>query len=79
MRVLLFARARDLAQADSIDVAIPAGSTVGDLRRRLSEQYPRLAGLVDRCAIAVNNEYAEDAAPLPTNAEVALVPPVSGG
>ena len=40
MRVLLFARARDLAQADSIDVAIPTGSTVGDLRRRLAEQYP---------------------------------------
>ena len=79
MRVLLFARARDLAGGASIEVALPAGVTVGELRRRLAEQHPRLAGLVDRCAIAVNNEYAEDAAPLPTNAEVALVPPVSGG
>jgi sulfur-carrier protein len=79
MRVLLFARARELAGADTLEVALTAGATVRDLRQQLGLLCPRLAGLVDRCAIAVNNEYADDSAALPVNAEVALLPPVSGG
>jgi molybdopterin converting factor subunit 1 len=79
MRVLLFARARDLAGADVLDVSLTSGATVRDLRRQLGLQCPRLSALIDRCAIAVNNEYADDATPLAVNAEVALVPPVSGG
>lgn len=79
MRVLLFARARELAGADAVDVVLPAAATVGDLRRRLAEQCPRMAGLVNRSAVAVNGEYGDDALTLPANAEVALVPPVSGG
>ena len=79
MRVLLFARARDLAGTDMLEVDIPANATVGDLRRNLRERCPRLGNLLERSAIAVNNEYAQDAMPLPANAEVALLPPVSGG
>ncbi len=79
MRVLLFARARDLAGAHTLDIALPAAATVGDLRRCLADQCPRLAGLVARSALAVNGDYADDALPLPANAEVAVVPPVSGG
>ena len=79
MRVLLFARAREIAAADAIEVVLPVAATVGDLRRRLAEQCPRIAGLATRSAIAVNGEYGDDALTLPANAEVALVPPVSGG
>jgi molybdopterin converting factor small subunit len=79
MRVLLFARARDLAGAPVVEVELEPGSTVGDLRRRLLEGYPVLAGLAARSAIAVNHGYADDGLVLPANAEVALVPPVSGG
>ena len=79
MKVRLFARARDLARADSIAVDVPAGATVGELRRRIGEAYPALAKLLGRSALAVNDEFADDALPLPVNAEVALLPPVSGG
>jgi len=79
MRVLLFARARELAGADALDVALAAGATVGELRQRLGLQCPRLADFAKRCAIAVNHEFADDDAPLPINAEIALLPPVSGG
>ena len=79
MRVLLFARARELAGSGHVDVDLPAAATVADLRRCLAQQCSRLAGLAARSAIAVNGDYADDAAPLPANAEVALVPPVSGG
>jgi molybdopterin synthase catalytic subunit len=79
VRVRLFARARDLARADAVVLDLPGGATAGDLRRRLAEQHPALRGLLERSALAVNNEFAEDALALPYDAEVALLPPVSGG
>jgi molybdopterin converting factor subunit 1 len=79
MTVRLFARARDLVGADRVTVSLPAGATVGDLRRRLAVDYPALAGLLARSALAVGGEFAHDTDPLPADAEVALLPPVSGG
>jgi molybdopterin converting factor subunit 1 len=77
--VHLFARARDLAGSERLVVELPARATVGDLRRRLAEAHPALQGLLNRSAVAVNNEFAEDGQALPDGAEVALLPPVSGG
>ena len=77
MIVLLFARARDLIGADRIEVA--DAPTVGALRRRLMQDFPRMAGLVAKSAFAIDDEFVEDKAPIPSNAEVALLPPVSGG
>jgi molybdopterin converting factor subunit 1 len=79
MKVRLFARARDLAGADVLDVELPTGATVRELRQRIGVQCPRLAGLLERCAVAVDNEFAEDGLTLPLGAEIALLPPVSGG
>lgn len=79
IQVRLFARARDLAGADRVTLSLSEGATVGDLRRRLAESYPKLAGLLERSAFAVNDEFAEDRQPLPREAEIALLPPVSGG
>jgi molybdopterin converting factor subunit 1 len=77
MTVLLFARARDLLGIDRVE--IDEAATVGDLRRLLTQQYPKLAGLAAISAFAVNNEFASDTTPIPAGAEVALLPPVSGG
>ncbi len=79
MKIRLFARAKDLAAAERIDVDLPPGATVGELRRRIGEQYPALAALLARSALAVNEEFAHDGLTLPVNADVALLPPVSGG
>jgi molybdopterin converting factor subunit 1 len=79
MRVLFFARARDLAGVSGVEMAMPAGTTVGDLRRRLAADYPRLAGLLPDCAIAVDEELAGDDRGVSAAAEVAVLPPVSGG
>jgi molybdopterin converting factor subunit 1 len=81
MKVIVrcFARARDLAGADAVTVDVADGATVGDLRRRLLFLYPALAGLLGRSAFAVNDEFADDTLTLPRDAEVALLPPVSGG
>lgn len=79
VHVRLFARARDLAGSDALCVQLPEGATVADLRRRLATDCPALAPLLERSALAVENEFAEDTHVLSANAEVALLPPVSGG
>jgi molybdopterin converting factor subunit 1 len=79
VRVRLFARARDLAGRQAVFLELPAEATVGEVRRRLAVEYPALEAILGRCALAVNDEFAEDTAALPANAEVALLPPVSGG
>ena len=79
VHVRLFARARDLAGADVLRVELPDSATVADLRRRLAADYPTLSSLLERSALAVENEFAADSLVLPADAEVALLPPVSGG
>jgi molybdopterin converting factor subunit 1 len=79
MKVRLFARARELAGTSEIEVPLPAGATVGELRRQIAQHYPALATLLDRSALAVDDDFADDDLPLPANSEAALIPPVSGG
>ncbi|HET6884192.1 MAG TPA: MoaD/ThiS family protein [Pirellulales bacterium] len=81
MKVLvqMFARAKDLAGGDTVEVTLDDGDTVGSLRRALAEQAPALAAILPHCLFAVNMEYADDRATLPAGASVACIPPVSGG
>ena len=60
-------------------VDLPANSTVADLRARLGEICPALQSLLPRSAVAVNEEFAGDNVGIPPAAELALLPPVSGG
>jgi molybdopterin synthase catalytic subunit len=76
--VLYFAGARDAAGAARETLAA-APATVADLRRALAAAHPRLGRILERCRIAVDQEFAEDAAAIRDGAEVAVVPPVSGG
>jgi molybdopterin converting factor subunit 1 len=79
VHVRLFARAKDLVGAEDVNLALPDESRVSDLRRRLAEAHPALTGLLERSAIAVDNEFADDELVLSAGAEIALLPPVSGG
>jgi molybdopterin synthase catalytic subunit len=79
VRVRLFARTRDLAGADALTVELPAAATVRELRAALIELRPALRELLPRCAVAVNEDFADDELNVPANADVALIPPVSGG
>lgn len=79
LTVHLFARARELAAADTVTLDVPTAATIGDLRRALAERVPALASLLPVSMIAVNHEFAPDALLLASEAELAVIPPVSGG
>jgi molybdopterin synthase catalytic subunit len=78
IQVLYFAGARDAA-GTARETLAPVPPTVGELRRALESTHPRLARILPRCRIAVDQEFAGDDAALREGAEVAIVPPVSGG
>lgn len=78
-RVRLFAGARELAGKAEIEVELAAGATVADLRRVIGVREPKLALLVARAMIAIDEEYAPDDQAIAANARLALIPPVSGG
>lgn len=78
--VRLFARARDLAGRERVELGLAEqGARVVDLRRMLTELYPELGEFLDRCLVAINGEFADDFAVVPDGSEVAVLPPVSGG
>ncbi len=79
IRVKLFAAMRDLTGDEVAEVELPDGATVGDLRRELGKQLPLARSLLNRSAIAVNHDVAENERPLQAGDEVAAIPPVSGG
>ena len=78
LTVLYFAAAREATGAARETLEL-ATATVADLRRALLERHPALARVLPRCRLAVNQELAEDGDAVPDGAEVAIIPPVSGG
>lgn len=79
LTVYLFARARDIAGSGTVAVELPPAATVADMRRAVAERVAGLAGLLERSAIAVNHDFAEDSQVINLGDEVAVIPPVSGG
>jgi molybdopterin synthase catalytic subunit len=79
IHLLAFASAGDALGASELDLEMPDGSRVADLRERLDRDHPKLAPLWPRLAVAVDGRVVSPEAPLVDGAEVALLPPVSGG
>lgn len=77
--IKLFAAVRDLVNSDSMSIELRKGTTVADLRRAVAERLPELRELVSRSMFAINCEYATNEHIVPSDAEVAWIPPVSGG
>ena len=79
VRVRLFAIAKEVAQVDYIDLTLPDAATIGQLRAAVAERYPVLKETLARSIFAVDEDYARDDQVLPEGADVACIPPVSGG
>ena len=79
LHILLFAGAKARLGRESIAIDVPPDTTVGELRTILSAAHPALVEILAHARLAVNSEYAGDDHVIPSAAEVALIPSVSGG
>ena len=77
--VLFFATLRDKAGLRSVVLEIDPGATIEQLKLLLVAKYPSLAGLMEHCLASINHEYRFDESEIPSDAEIAFFPPVSGG
>jgi len=79
VRVLYMGMLRDIAGRGHEVVPLTDGSRLSDLYAELERRFPKLQGFRNSLALALNQEYADVAAELHDDDEVALIPPVSGG
>lgn len=79
IKLLFFATIRDRAGTKSMEMDIPTGMTILQLKEKLGTDHPNLKESMISVLITINREYAFDEAVVPLNAEIALFPPVSGG
>jgi molybdopterin synthase catalytic subunit len=79
INVLFFATLRDRAGVKKAELELPEGASVRYLKGRLEQDFPGLGAALGSTLVSVNHEFAFDEDPIPSGAEVALFPPVSGG
>ena len=79
IRLLFFAMAQELAGETKRHVPLEAETTVAALDARLREELPWLGTRLSSYRIAVDREFATGDMPVRPGAEVAIIPPVSGG
>ena len=77
--VLFFASLADAVGRRELSLAHVAGDTVASVRDRLIAVHPQVSEFTETLLYAVDEEYADEDAPVPAGATLALIPPVSGG
>jgi len=77
--VRYFASAREAVGREVERVELDDGATVAALREQLFDAHPALRALGGGLRFAVGTQFADGDVALDDGAEVALIPPVSGG
>lgn len=75
----LFALARERVGCPIVSLKLAEPARVADLKRALAESHPEIQTLLPHLKFAVNSEYADDQTPIHPGADLAAIPPVSGG
>ena len=79
LHILLFATLKEFAPDGQLSVEVPANATVADVWDAAIARAPALGKWRRHARVAVNQCYASETDSVPAGAEIALIPPVSGG
>lgn len=79
LQVLFFATLKELTGKRQVELTLPSGATIKYLKEYLREQFPVLRETLSNSVSSINHEFAQDEDLIPSGAEVAIFPPVSGG
>lgn len=79
VHVRLFAGARQAAGAETLEVEINDPATVAELRAAMIRTCPALRPILLRAFFSVDAEYVGDDEIVSPQAQIACIPPVSGG
>ena len=77
--VKMFAAARDAVGQEKVQLEICQNPTVSELRSALANNFPNLEPLLAQTLFAIDAEYVTDDMVIQKDADIACIPPVSGG
>lgn len=81
VRVLFFARSREVAKESDVEFVLEEGATSKTLLDLLVQRYPDLSEVLATSVLSRNQEYLGDGedVELEDGDELAVIPPISGG
>lgn len=79
LTVLYFAAARERARTSSETIDVRDGATAREVMDAIVARHPAVGDLRRHLRMAVNQEFVDLDEVVPAGAEIALIPPVSGG
>ena len=74
-----YAGLRELAKTATLELNWQPGLSAALLRKTIAQRVPGISSLLEKSSLAVNDVIVGNEFILPDGAEVALLPPVSGG
>lgn len=79
VRVMFFSTIRARVGKKEIQIELPSGARVNDLKREIALLYPDASETIPGMLASVNRVFSNDNTEIPDQAEVAFFPYVSGG
>ena len=77
--VLYFAHLRERLGRDRDTVELPVQADVAMIAAAIAAQHPAQTAVLARCRLAVDHAFVTGPVAIRAGAEVAVIPPVSGG
>ena len=79
IKVKLFGISTEIVGKSEMTLLVPVGTTVGNLKKKITKMYPSLDVTNIPFVFAVNHRVVSEDVQVTHRDEIAILPPVSGG